>query len=57
MVKNMMRNVFVVPTEEISSPEIAALEAEAASNPEAKKQLIVLLHVSQAVVVQWCLRL
>lgn len=46
VVRNMQRNVFVVPREPVGGEEIAAVAAEAAADPAAKKKLIPLLHVS-----------
>lgn len=46
IVKGMQRNMFVVPREEVGGEEIAELEAQAATDPAAKKKLIPLLHVS-----------
>lgn len=46
VVRGMQRNIFVVPREEVGSEEIAVLEAQAATDPEARKKLIPLLHVS-----------
>lgn len=44
VVRGMQRNIFVVPREEVGSEEIAVLEAQAATDPEARKKLIPLLH-------------
>ena len=41
-----MRNLFVVPAQDVTSPEIEALEEEAATSADAKMQLNALLHVS-----------
>ncbi len=46
VVRGMQRNIFVVPREEVGGEEIGELEAQAATDPEAKKKLIPLLHVS-----------
>ena len=46
VVRGLQRNLFVVPREEITSDEISHLEAAAATDPEARKKLIPLLHVS-----------
>lgn len=46
VVRGLQRNLFIVPREEVGSEEISRLEAAAATDPQAKKQLIPLLHVS-----------
>lgn len=46
VVRGMQRNIFVVPRMEVGGDEIAELETQAATDPEAKKKLIPLLHVS-----------
>lgn len=59
VVRGLQRNLFIVPREEVGSEEISRLEAAAATDPQAKKQLIPLLHVSGVlagaleVVVEW----
>ena len=42
----MQRNLFVVPREAVGGEETNALEAAAAADPAAKKQLLAALHVS-----------
>lgn len=49
VVRGLQRNIFFVPREEIASPEIAALEEEAQTDPvAARKKLLPLVHVRWA---------
>ncbi len=45
VVHGLQRNLFVVPREDVSTPEIAALEERLESDPGARAALIPLLHV------------
>lgn len=45
VVRGLQRNLFVVPRDDVSTPEIAALEERLESDPGARAALLPLLHV------------